>query len=83
MLSIKHIWGTYKEKMVPKEAGVNQIRDTQMAFYAGFISCLEMLVFISTNPNISEDEASDMLDVLHKEGNAFVESVGSKDAKLQ
>jgi hypothetical protein len=44
MSTINERWNDYRERVIPKDAGEIQLKETRRAFYAGTISTLEAVL---------------------------------------
>ena len=74
MRVIEDGWNTYLSKLVPKEAGIAQVVDTQRAFYGG-ASFLLFAMFGILRPNkAAMDVAPEKVEALYRELDAFFKS---------
>jgi len=68
MNTIQESFKGYADKVIPKEAGITQIKETQQAFYAGSLSTIQLFLKII---EFDEDTACKMLDTLNEEVDTF------------
>lgn len=68
-------WNTYRTQVVPIDAGVVQVQETKLAFFAGAVAMFHCA--ISHNPGHGGDDRSGVqrLQELEKELTAHVEAV--------
>lgn len=63
--TIKKQWKSYLEKVVPEDAGPNQVSETKKSFYAGAVVLYEMMV--EDIPAMSEADGIAMMQELGAE----------------
>lgn len=71
-MTVKQMWEGYKAKCVHPEASEIQIQEIKQAFYAGFISMMEVNKTIG-DPRFDEKKAVRLLDQLDKELQTFMQ----------
>lgn len=76
VLTVGMGWDTYMARVVPRGAPPEQIRETRRAFYAGAGHLVGILDTIASDA-ISEDLGVQILDRLHAELRAYVQTVGT------
>lgn len=62
-MTLKEAWERYRYKCVPKDAGNIQLKETKMAFYAGFITMMEINKKITDLPDEQAVEYLQTLDL--------------------
>lgn len=68
-------WATYRERVLPPDAGPVQVRETQWAFYAGAECFLVLLMNVLDPGTDATEEDLALMDRLHEELLAFARSV--------
>lgn len=69
-MTVKEAWESYRSKCVPKDAGNIQLKETKMAFYAGFITMMEINKKITDLP---DEQAIQHLQKLDSELNDYIQ----------
>lgn len=63
--TIKKQWNSYLEKVVPEDAGPNQVLETKRAFYGGALVVYKMMV--ADIPDMSDEDGVAMMQELGAE----------------
>jgi hypothetical protein len=54
---MRHEWDKYRADVVPNDAGVNQVQQTQDAFYGGALALYELVMeSLDPSPNPTEQD---------------------------
>ncbi len=71
MNRIRQQWESYRESVIPNDAGAIQVQECQRAFYAGACSILNIQCEI--DEGMSDDDGVKFIESLHEECEHFVE----------
>lgn len=77
LITVKSMWNDYRKYCVSSEAGPVQLKETRMAFYAGFMCMMEVNKAIG-EPEVSEKVACTYLKALDKELSDFRDTLKGK-----
>lgn len=72
-ISVRDAWLEYRAKVIPRDAGPNQVRETRIAFYAGAATMFATMTALSEK--LPEDEAIVVLDRINSELVRFGEMI--------
>lgn len=74
MKTLREIWLSYLERVVPNTAGPVQVEETRRAFYAGAIAILGAAYQLGEE-TVSVDDGVVALEALYNEAEEYVHSV--------
>ena len=74
MTTLKEPWESYQKLVLPKDASEIQIRECQLAFYAGAGTIMELLAHVG-QAGLSEAEEGKIIEGLNQEMSDFITSV--------
>jgi len=74
MRSLRDVWISYRERVVPPNAGPRQALETQLAFYAGAAAMWDLVVH-QLGPGVEPEQADvDLMGSLERELLDFVKA---------
>lgn len=73
MSPIKDAWESYRDSVMPKDAGPVQLQECQRAFFAGAYSHNLITTGIGS-PGVTEKRAMEILDAVQRECREFAKS---------
>jgi hypothetical protein len=76
MKSLRDAWVSYRERVVPADAGQHQVLETQRAFYAGAASMWDLVTGGLSAGTEPQPEDLERMDSLHRELVDYVASQG-------
>lgn len=79
MSSIQKEWLSFKNAAVPKDAPVTQVKDMQIAFYAGVLCTTKVVLEITAD--MTEDDAVNALEDLVTDAQTTLQQITNPSAK--